>query len=297
MKSKVYLLIPLFILTLAGAGCAGTSTSSNVPADPHAGHMMGMGSQTMNEMTTLAGDRIELENANALKPGNVTLAFKLRGADGNELETNDLKVAHDKRLHLLVVRDDMTQFQHLHPEYTNGRWTVTSIFPEQGDYQMYIDIAPEKENPIVLRTPIRIGGATLTKAFPTPDADLSATDQGIKAQLSIDGGFRTGEAKQLTFSLTKDGKPVANIDPYLGAFGHVVLLRHNEPSEFLHVHPLTEAKPTDGKVVFETTFTKQGRHTLYAQFNVDGSVKTFPITIDVEEGGAVQMQGMDHSAH
>ncbi len=297
MKSRAYLFIPLLLLTLVGAGCADSSISSDAPADPHAGHMMEMGNQATNETTIPAGNRIELENAASLRPGAVTLAFKVRGADGSDLGPDDLKIAHDKRLHLLVVRDDMTQFQHLHPEYTNGKWTVTSTFSEQGDYQMYVDIAPEKENPIVLRMPIRLGGVTLVKTFPTTNTDLSASDQGVSALLSTDGAFRTGIAKQLTFSLTKNGQPVADIDPYLGAFGHVVLLRHNEPSDFLHVHPLTENKPTDGKVVFETTFVKKGRYTLYAQFNVDGSVKTFPITIDVADGEATPAQGMDHSAH
>ncbi len=245
-----------------------------------------------------AGSRLKIDDPDAFKPGNVTLSLHIFGKDGQELTPEDLKVVHDKRLHLLLVRDDMTQFQHLHPEYTNEEWTVTTTIPEQGDYQLYTDISPEKEAPVILRTPIRVGGTTITKTFPTPNAGQTAMDGDVLATLTSNGVFKTSEAKELTFALTKNGQPVKNIEPYLGAFGHVVILRHNAPDEFLHVHPITETKPADEKVVFGTTFTTPGRYTLYAQFNIGGAVKTFPITIDiVDNTGTTQMQNMDHMHH
>jgi hypothetical protein len=293
MYPKTYLLLPFLFLTLAGTGCAAGSTlshetgmHSDASADSHAGHVM-TEDQTTSGAVTLANNRVALDNKEGLKTGHVRLAFKLFGRNGDELETKDLKITHDKRMHLFLVRDDMTQFQHLHPEYTDGTWVAESTIPEQGDYQMYVDIAPEKEAASVLRIPLRISGAIPLKNFPAPSGDLSALNQEVKTTLSVHGTLKTGEAKQLTFFLTKNGQPVNNIDPYLGAFGHVVL----------HVHPLTETTPTDGKVIFETTFMTNGRYTLYAQFNVEGSVKTFPITIDVEDSEITQLQGMDHSAH
>ena len=48
---------------------------------------------------------------------------------------------------------------------------------------------------------------------------------------------------------------------------------------------MTENQPTDGKVIFEGAFPVKGRYTLYTQFNVNGSIKTFPITVDVNEVG------------
>ena len=105
MKSKVYLLVPLLLLALAGAGCTGSSTSNNALTDPHAGHMMGMGNQAMGEMTTLAGNRVELENETSLKPGTVTFAFKLRGADGSEYGPFSV---HVFRMQMLKLRHIIT---------------------------------------------------------------------------------------------------------------------------------------------------------------------------------------------
>jgi hypothetical protein len=155
---------------------------------------------------------------------------------------------------------------------------------QPGDYNFYFDIAPKNEDVTVLRMSLRIATPTLATQFPIPNSKQQATDQDLTATLTTNGTWKVGEEKMLTFTLTKAGKRVATIDPYLGAFGHLVVLRHNAPEEFLHVHPVTEVAPKDGKVLFMTTFTNPGRYTLYAQFNIGGTVKTFPITVDLVNG-------------
>ena len=97
-----------------------------------------------------------------------------------------MKIRHEKKLHLLLIRDDMTRFQHLHPEYTNGSWTVKTAIPDQGKYQMYADVAPIEEVPSVLRVPLTIGGDTQNTQVPVPNADWSAQDGEYTAKLTID---------------------------------------------------------------------------------------------------------------
>ena len=80
----------------------------------------------------------------------------------------------------------MTRFQHLHPEYTNGSWTVKTAIPDQGKYQMYADVAPIEEVPSVLRVPLTIGGDTQNTQVPVPNADWSAQDGEYTAKLTID---------------------------------------------------------------------------------------------------------------
>ena len=129
---------------------------------------------------------------------------------------------------------------------------------------------------------------------------MEAVDQNIVATLLTPQTITPGSEQSLVFSLTNNGHAVKDIRPYLGAFGHVVILRHNAPEDFLHVHPITEIQPTDGTVAFATTFPTSGRYTLYGQFNVEGVVKTFPITIDVTKNGVNAMQhlnSMDHTHH
>lgn len=283
----------LVAVALIGAGCSQAgdpnsqtakpvqtqpTVSNPTPQTEGAGH----GGE---HLATLAGSRIDLENKNSLKPGEVTFRFKLYGLDGHEFGDKDLAVVHEKKMHFLLVRDDMTGFQHLHPEYKNEKWEVATRVPEAGNYQLYVDVDPTEEEAIVLRVPVSIGGATANANAPTPNADVSAVDGNYKVVLTSEGTVKTNEHTKLTFMVQQNGKAVSTIDPYLGAYGHVVLLRHTDPDDFYHVHPLTETKPADGKVQFEAQFPVKGRYTLYAQFNVNGSVRTFPITIDVSEAG------------
>ena len=242
----------------------------------------------------LAGTRIDLQNTNNLKPGSVTLAFKLYGIDAHEFGPDDLKIAHGKLMHLILVRDDVTGFQHLHPEYQDGRWTVATNIPAQGVYQMYVDIEPKEEKPTTLRVPITVGGPTEKVQFPEVSTDMSATVGDITVALQTDSSLKTKEETKMIFVLTQNSKPVTQINPYLGAFGHVVLLRHTEASHYLHAHPITKTNPTDGKVVFETEFPTTGTYTIFAQFSVNGQVKTFPITVKI---GNVGQAGLDVSGH
>lgn len=293
------------LVVLLGMGCGKTPDATPLPpADPHANHQMEMGSQNT---TTPQPSRVVLETKNWPAPGPITLAFRLLGKDGGDLKESDLKIVHEKRVHLLLVRDDLTQFQHLHPTYElldgNYRWVARTTVPEAGDYQLYVDISPEKEEPMVLRISTRIGGSTATNMSPAPSSDMSATTEGIQAKLTTPSSIMMGQPARLTFTLTKNSQPIRDIEPYLGAYGHVVILRHNAPEDFLHVHPVTQTKPMDGKVEFETMFKTKGRYTLFAQFAVGESVKTFPITIDVDEGAINAVEGtntpvmMDHSQH
>lgn len=311
-------LVPLALVALLGAGCAGSNESetTNTNTTPGAAPVVNSGQNNnptpnapvatddhagAEHVAKLAGSRVDVKGKNDLKPGNVELSFTLYGEDGHNFGPNDLKTMHEKKLHLLFVRDDMNGFQHLHPEYVNGSWTVKTNVPEQGKYQMYVDIAPIEEEPSVLRVPLTIGGDTRNAQAPTQNSDLSAQDGGYKVQLSIAQPVKTKETKQWTFAVTQNGRPVTTLQPYLGAYGHVVELRHNDPDDFFHVHPVTENQPTDGKVVFEGSFPVKGRYTLYAQFNINGSVKTFPITVDVNEVGqatpATATPGQDEGGH
>jgi hypothetical protein len=284
-------LFPLLLLVTLGAGCgskpvwradpAHTNSGANAEPMPTRDEV-----SKIERVSSLAEKRVLLTNKDALKPGSISLSFVLYGQNGKELRSDDLKTVHEKKLHLLIVRDDMNEFRHVHPEYKNAEWSVDVALPKRGGYQMYLDIAPYTEEPSVLRVPLAVGGATIDPNPPAPNPDFSAMAGGVQANLLIDEKPKTQETMRWTYLLTKDGQPVKDIRPYLGAFGHVVQLRHGDPDDFFHVHPVTQVKPEDGKVIFEGTFPLKGRYTLYAQFNIAGEIVTFPITLDVENEGA-----------
>ncbi len=73
--------------------------------------------------------------------------------------------------------------------------------------------------------------------------------------------------------MTRDGSPVTNLQPYLGAYGHLVALRDGDLA-YLHVHPMGE--PGDGapRRARRSRSTprprRAGSYRLYFDFQVDG---------------------------
>jgi hypothetical protein len=93
----------------------------------------------------------------------------------------------------------------------------------------------------------------------------------------------------LTATVTKDGEPVTTLEPYLGAYGHLVALRDGDLA-YLHVHPEgDEPQPgsTSGPdVEFMTEAPTPGRYLLYLDFKVDGEVRTASFVLDTGEAPA-----------
>jgi len=236
MKKLIYI-VPVIIIAMAAVGYGLTKSkptdqgttntvASNTNSAVQEEGATGEHAHDAEHGAKLAGTRIDLQNANSLQPGEITLAFKLYGADAHEFGPDDLNVAHEKLMHLILLRDDVTGFQHIHPEYKDGRWTVKTTVANQGQYQMYVDVEPKEESPVTLRVPLTIGGVTQQAQFPTVSANMATTLGGIQTTLQAASPLKTKEHTTLTFALTQNGKPVTQIDPYLGAFGHVVVLRH-----------------------------------------------------------------------
>jgi hypothetical protein len=81
---------------------------------------------------------------------------------------------------------------------------------------------------------------------------------------------------KLLFHITRDGKPVNNVAPLLGARGHLVALREGDLA-YLHTHPTDDES---GNVVgFETHFPSSGLYRLFFQFRVDGKIHTAEFTL------------------
>jgi uncharacterized protein YfaP (DUF2135 family) len=78
---------------------------------------------------------------------------------------------------------------------------------------------------------------------------------------------------------------VTDLQPYLGAYGHLVALRSGDLA-YLHVHP--DGAPRDGTtspgpdVVFHADVPSAGTYHLYLDFKHDGVVRTAAFTVEAE---------------
>jgi hypothetical protein len=192
--------------------------------------------------------------------------------DGRTLGPDDFKVAHERKLHLLLAREDLQVYRHEHPEFRDGAWRVVVADLPLGVYRVFVDIAPVEGDPQVLR--LKLGeGETAPSSRPVPNGPRLA-DGPVAADVSRSG-------MDLTFRLSRTDSQPLGLKPYLGALGHIVVLSHGDPEAFVHAHPLTDTPSADGAVKFMAMGLVPGRYTAFAQFDAGGAIRLFPFTFDV----------------
>lgn len=206
------------------------------------------------------------------EPGQ--LRFQVIGDGGRAV--SDFDVEHEKRMHLLVARDDLTGFQHLHPRMTaDGTWTTPVTIGEPGSYRVFADFNHDGTNRTLART-VTVDGPVERLPLAAP-ATTASTPDGYEVQLDTEASS-AGRPAELAFEVSRAGKPI-EVDDYLGAKGHLVALRDGDLA-FLHTHP-AEGSGHGDAVRFETEFPTAGKYRLFLQFKHRGEVHTVAYTKDV----------------
>jgi hypothetical protein len=196
------------------------------------------------------------------------LAFRIVDRRGQTVR--DFDVEHTKRMHFIVVRRDMTGFQHLHPtESPDGTWSVRVTLRDAGTYRVFADFSVGG-TPHTLADDVTVDGEVRTRELPAPTNSVNV--DGLRVSLT-EGASKAGAESQLAFDVTRDGEPVA-IQQYLGAKGHLVALREGDLA-YLHVHP------DENSLRFMAEFPTAGRYRLFLQFQTDGRVHTAAFTQEV----------------
>lgn len=271
----------LALLTAAGAALGGAvDPDRSVDETDRSGHgdeMSGMASDHPVRGVAVAenGLRLVVKDPELARGRHERLAFGI--VDENGATVSDFDVAHTKRMHVIVARRDMTDFQHLHPEQNaDGSWVLPLTLEEAGSYRLFADFERDGEKTTVA-TDLRVDGATDLKPLPAP-ARTAVTDGGYT--VSVDATEAApGEEAHLDFKIRDRSGRTVPTEEYLGAGGHLVALREGDMA-FLHVHPTSAAG--DPEVSFGATFPTQGRYRLFLQFQVDGRIQTAAFTQEVK---------------
>jgi hypothetical protein len=228
-------------------------------------------------------------------PGqDVSMSF-IPKIKGKESENVILETQHDKKIHLILVNDDLSWFDHIHPEYNgNGSYSVTEKFPAPGKYIAFADYKPAGSPPIVDKHSIQVKGKPANQVAYDSEK-LSGISGNYTFELQqTSGRLVSGTSAQMTGSIKKNGKTMdANLlENYLGAKAHFVVVSLAE-KDYLHIHP----QIVDGAFQLHTTFRKPGIHRGWAQFIADGKLHTIDFTLKVEEGSVAQSSEPGHSHH
>ncbi|MGA8995045.1 MAG: hypothetical protein WB441_12130 [Nocardioidaceae bacterium] len=275
-----------------GAGAAGadgqgeqaTSDQSDLPA---------------GLMSSQDGYTLSLAEPTAAAGRDIPVRFTVTGPDGRPVTAYD--VAHGKRLHLVAVRRDATGFQHVHPRLSrHGTWS-TALDLTPGQWRLFADFRASAGEALTLGTDLAVAGSYR----PAVGAGESRTAEVDGYTVTLDGDLAGGADATLTLSAERDGEPVTDLEPYLGAYGHLVALRAGDLA-YLHVHP--DGTPGDGRtrpgplVAFHAAVPSPSTYHLYLDFQHRGVVHTaaFEVRSAGRAGGTVPAatgSGDGHTTH
>lgn len=269
------------------AGNADAGGHSGADADTEAGHGDGghgegeAATEPAGLASTQDGYTFLATGPTVFQPGVRTpFSFQITGPGGAPVTEFDIE--HDKRMHLILVRRDTAGFQHVHPELSeDGTWTVPLTLTLPGSYRAFADFAPTGGEALTLGLDLAVPG-DFRPVDPPPSRE--ATVDGY--QVRLDGALVPGEVTTVTLTVHKDGKPVTDLQPYLGVYGHLVALRTGDLG-YLHVHPVGTpgdgATPPGPSIEFGVEVPTAGDYRLFLDFRHDDTVRTAEFTV---RGGA-----------
>jgi Cu+-exporting ATPase len=240
-----------------------------------------------------AGLDVEVTVPAGVRPGvPVPLTFSLQDRETGE-PVSDLTRTHTEWMHVIVTRNDLATFAHVHPQPTGrvGVYTAAVTFPTAGTYHVDSEFRERGAMTDVLhRDSVTIPGTAPAAAPVTAPTARTMTVDGLR--VSLTGEAQVGEPSdfELTFADAETGEPTDDLLPYLGAAGHVIVMKA-DGATFAHEH--AEAFDGDGDPVFalpgttfgpkldvHTTFSTPGLYRMWAQFETgDGDIVTVPFVV------------------
>ena len=231
-----------------------------------------------------------------LRPGD-PIDFGFDIVDDRGATVRQFEIVHEKRMHVIVVRHDLAHFQHVHPTFSvaSGRFDIHDlVLPTAGAYRLFADFTPvgsfrgPEGEPLGVTVPIdlEVGDLRLPAADPVPQPSDTARVGGYEVVLSRPDSLRAGEMARLTVTIHRGGAIVTDLEPYLGANGHAVLLREGDLA-FIHSHALVDPVALRaGTLPFMVEFGEPGAYRMFVQFQHLGVVQTATLALQPTWRGA-----------
>jgi hypothetical protein len=204
--------------------------------------------------------------------------FHILQADGTPVTSFD--EVHEKKVHLVLVRRDLTGYWHVHPtEGTNGAWSVRLPDLEPGEYRVFADFSvSDLGQAFTVGTDLTVAGNGVHRVLPAPAPTFAIGDY----EVNLAGTLLPGQQGRLTFSLRRAGQPVTDLQPHLGSYGHLVAVRADDLA-YVHVHP--DGSPHDGvtspgpEIAFHAHVADAGAYRLFLDFRHGDVVRTAEFTL------------------
>jgi hypothetical protein len=316
-RGRVGLIVALIIVGLAftlGSKWWGSEASANDRLNYRVPNMQ-------PSLTAGSVLRLHLDNPNEAEP------TRFRTEQPDRILLDDLIPDHGHLMHLFIVRmPDMKAFWHLHPDQTQpGDFAVNLPIMPEGQYKLYADIVHQTGFPETQVATVNLPAVT-GEALTGDDSgsldlapaetvaqlsggyrmvwerdDLSSKDPASKDPASKDLSskgrpYKANQPYWFRFRVEdKDGKPAADLEPYMGMAAHAAFLS-TDGNVFAHVHPagsvsmaavnlaegnsakagmenMNHAAPS-AEVSFPYGFPKPGDYRIFVQIKRAGKIET-----------------------
>lgn len=192
-----------------------------------------------------------------------------------------LEVAHEQKIHLIIVNDALSWFHHIHPqEQADGSFAISEQFPASGKYWLFADYKPSGGDQMVSKMAIEVVGSEKLM-ISLPEEKSFADADGYQVTLLNSKNIKTNQSIFLDLSISKEGKLLEanDLEPYLGAIAHIILIS-NDDKQMLHVHPTSTA---NALIHAETYISTPGKYRMWVQFKADGQVHTADFTFKANQ--------------
>ncbi|NGN95061.1 cadmium-translocating P-type ATPase [Nocardioides sp. KC13] len=211
----------------------------------------------------------------------------------------DLGRTHQAWMHVIVTSEDLSWFRHLHAEPTGrpGELETDVTFPAGGTYRVDTEFRRRADIADVLdRQQLTIDG-TQPQAVPLEPSPRSSTVDNLT--VTLEGTLVADQQSDLHFRFEDSaGKIVDDLQPYLGAAGHVVVMSA-DGATFVHGHAEGEELAVPGatfgpELGLHLDVPKAGLYRLWAQFRLgDGDVITVPFTVEAADSAETVDSGVE----
>lgn len=189
-----------------------------------------------------------------------------------------------KLMHLYIVRSDLTGYQHVHPTMAaDGTWSAKLATMQPGTYRAYASFVTADSSgstvDLVLSSRFTVPG-TPSAATPLPAAATSTSVDGYT--VTVSGELMSGMEHALTATISKNGMPVTDLQPYLDTYAHLTAF-HEGDMAFAHLHPQGTVNGDHGgpTLTFDAAMAASGNYRLFLQFQTGGVLHTAAITMHV----------------
>lgn len=276
-------------LTTAAA-CGGSSKHDSMSGMSMGGSASPSASQSMAGMPAMTGDgltktasglTLALLSPRLPAATAASLRFQITGPAGKPVTA--FEPDQTKLLHFYLVRSDLTGYQHVHPTMgADGTWTAPLAAAQPGTYRAYASFIAKdnagKTTPLVLSDAVTVPGTAHTVTLPAPSK--TTTVDGYT--LTLAGEPMAGMEHTMTVTVSKNGKPVTDLQPYLDTYAHLTAF-HQGDLAFAHLHPEGTANGDHGgpTLSFHAMFAKSGVYRLFLQFQTGGTLHTAAFTLPV----------------